>query len=129
VTFTLDSGPATHGYVDVYAVLVKPTVSTKMLDERGVRNTQTRSGVVETFGRIGSSWRTKDLGERPFTIKDHGSKQLGNLDGMRLVVFVQTKLIGPVLGSTSCVLGGNITATGDTEPASFPATPCPTSVD
>jgi hypothetical protein len=102
VTFALDRSPATRGYVDVYAALVNPMVPTKVLDEHGVERTQIRSGVVEKFGRVGSSFRTKVLGERSFMIQD--LENHGSLDGMRLVVFVQTKRIGPVLGSTSCVI-------------------------
>ncbi len=129
VTFALDRSPATGGYVNVYAALVNPMVHTKVPDEHGVERTETHSGVVEKFGRVGSSFRTKALGERPFTIQAPTLETRSSLDGTRLVVFVQTKHIGPVLGSTSCVLGRNLPPKGEAAPASFPAIPCPTSVN
>jgi hypothetical protein len=129
VTFALDSGPATPGYVNVYAALVNSMVSTKVLGEQGVERTQTRSGVVRTFGRVGSSFRTKALGEHSFMIQDLAFDNRSGLDGMRLVVFVQTKHTGPVLGSTSCMLGRDMSATGEATKASSSAIPCPTLID
>jgi hypothetical protein len=121
VTFSLESGPPTSGYVNVYVALLDPLVTTKLVDEHGGERTQTRAGVVEAFGRVGSSFRTKALGERPFNFQTHSS----SLTGKRLVVFVQTKHIGLVLGSTSCVLEQSASATAEGAPASALSTPCP----
>jgi hypothetical protein len=122
ITFSLENGPSTLGYVNVYAALLDPMLSTKLPDEHGVEHTLTRSGVVEAFGRVGSSFRTKALGERPFTFQSHSN----SLAGKRLVVFVQTKHIGAVLGSASCVLGRSMTVTEVAAPISSMAVPCPT---
>ena len=115
INFALESGPDTPGYVNVYAALIAPT--------------EKRSGMVEAFGRVGSSFRTRALGERPFMFQDPALESGGSLNGMRLVVFVQTKHIGPVVGSISCVLRPGMSATEETEPASFSSIPCPASVD
>jgi hypothetical protein len=122
ITFSLENGPPTLGYVNVYAALLDPVLSTKLPDEHGVEHTLTRSGFVEAFARVGSSFRTKALGERPFTFLTHSNR----LDGKRLVVFVQTKHIGAVLGSASCVLGRNMTVTKEAAPISSTAVACST---
>jgi hypothetical protein len=126
VIFALDGGPATDGYVNVYAAIVDPKFSSNMLGTQRVESMQTRPGIVQAFGRVGSSFRTKALGRGPFMLQNQSPSARKNLYGMRLVVFVQTKHIGPVLGSTSCVLRQNASPTGDAPSASFPDNPCPT---
>lgn len=54
--------------------------------------------------QVGGSWHTQSLGEKPFVFKADVSGR-SNLDGMRLVVFAQTKHIGPVLGADACLIG------------------------
>lgn len=99
-SFMLASAPATPGYVNVYTALVRRTVATNQQD----RSQQFRAGVVEAFGRVGSSFRTKALGERQLEFQAYDGKDGASLAEMNLVVFVQTKHKGSVLGVTSCSL-------------------------
>ena len=124
VTFALEEGPVTKGYVDVYAALVDLPKSSSEAGKQDVEHLQIRTGVVETFGRVGSSFRTKALGNGPFTIQSHIPDNRKSFEGMRLVVFVQTKHVGSVLGSTSCVLGSNSMSAV----AAVPADRCPPSI-
>ncbi len=110
--------PALPGYVDVYAALVDPEDSTEVRRGENQGHTLHHVGVVRTFGRVGSSWRTKALGERPFTLQAAGLDEPGQ---MRLVVFAQKKAVGPVLGVASCSLGRSPTR-GSAGPSSAP---CP----
>lgn len=104
VTFTLRSGmPATPKNVSVFAALVDPEDTTKVsAGENGGRTLQ-HVGVVRMLDQIGGSVRTESLGEKPFVFKGDVSGRSG-LDGMRLVVFAQTKQIGPVLGADACLI-------------------------
>ncbi len=123
MTFALEGGPVTKGYVNVYAALVDLPRSSSEAGKQDVEHLQTGSGVVETFGRVGSSFRTKALGNGPFTIQSHIPDNRKSFEGMRLIVFVQTKHVGLVLGSTSCVLGSNSMS----PLAAIPANRCPPS--
>lgn len=127
VSFSLNDGPALDGYVDVYAALVDAGPSSggngSQRTERGVMS----SGMVETFGRVGSSFRTKALGRESFRLQAHVQDGHKDLDGMRLVVFLQMKHVGPVLGATSCVLKRDRSLAGPLPQASSPNSACPVS--
>jgi hypothetical protein len=123
VDFTLMNGPSTHPeYVTIYAALIDPTDTTEVRAGENSGRTLHHAGVVRAFAQVGESWHMKSLdiyGDKiPFSIQIHGP---ANLDGMRLVVFAQTKPLGPVLGAASCVLNTNPTA----HEASFPENSCP----
>ena len=121
VTFTLANAPATHPeYVDVYAALVDPTDTTEVHGGENNSRTLHHAGVVRSLAQVGSSWHMRNLGEHPFTVQLRTPE---SLNGMRLVVFAQTKHIGPVLGAASCVLSTTPTATAAAAP--FPANRCP----
>ncbi len=122
VTFTLRNGmPAAPGEVNVYAALVDPEDTTEVRAGENHGRTLKHVGVVRTLERIGSSWHTEDLGKRPFVFNGNVSGRSG-LDGMRLVVFVQTKHLGPVLGADVCLITG-AAAKSDSGSVS----PCPSS--
>lgn len=105
VTFTLRKGvPATSRDVNVYAALVDPEDTTEVRAGENHGRTLEHVGVVRVLNRIGGSYRTQTLGERPFVLKGNVTGRQG-LDGMRLVVFVQGKNLGPVLGADACVIG------------------------
>jgi hypothetical protein len=117
VRFTLQNGPETPGYINLFAALVDPSDTTEVRAGENGGRTLHHAGVVREFGLVGSSWHTNELGrhpENPFMIQVHQSL---HLDGMRLVVFAQQKHIGPVLGIVSCTL--------HIPPAHFPAMPEP----
>ena len=126
VAFTLMNGPATHPeYVRVYAALVDPADTTEVRAGENQGHTLHHAGVVRAFAQVGESWHMNSLGrhpDQPFSIQIHGP---ANLNGMRLVVFAQTKPLGPVLGAASCVLSTTPNAPAPAESA-FPANPCPT---
>jgi hypothetical protein len=126
VTFTLMDGPATHPeYVNIYADLVDPVDTTEIHAGENKGRTLHHAGVVRSFTMVGGAWHMKELGrhpDQPFMIQTHSP---ASLDGMRLVVFAQTKHIGPILGAVSCVLSTSPTPrAADGTP--FPANPCPT---
>jgi hypothetical protein len=121
VTFTLQNSPSTHSeYVRVYAALVDPADTTEVHGGENNSRTLHHAGVVRTLSMVGESWHMKNLGEHPFTVR---LRAPGTVNGMRLVVFAQTKPIGPVLGSASCVL--RTTPAPAAVEAPFPANPCP----
>jgi hypothetical protein len=121
VTFTLADGPATHPeFVNVYAALVDPTDTTEVHGGENNSRTLHHAGVVRSLAQVGASWHMKDLSQHPFTVQ---LRTPGSLNGMRLVVFAQTKRIGPVLAAASCLLAPAPTATPATAP--FPANRCP----
>jgi len=123
ITFTLlGDRPATPGYVNVYAALVDPADTTKVLAGENKGRTLRHAGVVRKLVLVGSSWRTKALGKRPFMLQANLPGTPGILDGMRLVVFVQIKHIGPVQGAVSCSLAISTA----TRQSPFLADPCPT---
>ena len=99
-SFVLANAPPTPGYVNVYTALVRRTVTA---DSQGA-TPQIRPGVIEAFGRIGSSFRTKALGEKPLEFQPYDGKDGASLSEMTLIVFIQTKHKGAVLGVTSCSL-------------------------
>jgi len=105
VAFTLLNGPATHPeYVNIYAALVDPSDTTEVRAGENGGRTLHHAGVVRAFSMVGGSWHMRELGrhpEAPFSIQFPGQEVL---EGKRLVVFAQTKHIGPVLGSASCLL-------------------------
>ena len=105
VTFSLQDAPETPGYVNVYAALVDPADNTRVLAGENSGRTLAHAGVVRVLARVGSSYRTKALGERPFAVQVHLPQPPMGFAGMRLVVFVQTKHIGPILGAAACTLG------------------------
>ena len=102
VSFTLQNGPATPGLVNVYAALVDAADETQVRAGENNGRVLRHVGVVRTLDRIGNTWRVEALGEKPFEFKSRAREGLG---GMRLVVFLQAKHVGPVLGAVSCVLG------------------------
>ena len=105
VTFMLRNGmPATPKEVDVYAALVDPEDTTEVSAGENRGRTLQHFGVVRMLNQIGGSWHTQSLGEKPFVIKADVSRRF-NLEGMRLVVFAQTKHLGPVLGADACLIG------------------------
>jgi hypothetical protein len=123
VTFGLLNGPATYPeYVNVYAALVDPTDATEIHGGENNNRTLHHAGVVRTLAVVGGAWHMNNLAEHPFSVQLHAP---GSVNGMRLVVFAQTKHIGPILGAVSCVLG---TGPAPRVPADapFPANPCPT---
>jgi len=124
VTFTLRNGmPATPGNVDVYAALVDPEDSTEVRAGENRGRTLQHVGVVRVLNRVGSSSHTQSLGEKPFVFKGDVAGR-PNVEGMRLVVFVQTKQIGPVLGADGCLITNTKESGGS--PGSVWAA-CPTS--
>jgi hypothetical protein len=127
VAFTLMNGPATHPEnLRVYAALVDPIDTTEVRGGENNGRTLHHAGVVRAFAQAGESWHRKSseiYGDKtPFSIQIHGPV---DLNGMRLVVFAQTKRIGPVLGAASCVLSA--TPAAHPADAAFPANPCPSS--
>ena len=127
VSFTLKNAPATHAeYVRIYAALVDPADTTEVRAGENKDRTLHHAGVVRAFAEVGDSWHMKELGrhpDQPFSIQIHGPV---NLNGMRLVVFAQTKRIGPILGAASCVLS---TSPIPAPAAPFPANRCPTAAN
>ena len=118
VKFTLHDGmPETPGDVNVYAALVDPADTTEVRAGENHGRTLQHVGVVRKLERIGSSWRTQDLGKKPFEFNAEVPGKPG-LDGMRLVVFVQAKHIGPVQGVDACLI---TSASADKGPVG----PCP----
>lgn len=112
VTFTLRNGmPATPSDVNVYAALVDPEDTTKVGAGENHGRTLQHTGVVRVLQRVGSASHAQSVGEKPFVFKGSVSGRTG-LDGMRLVVFVQTKQIGPVLGADQCLIAGAAKADG-----------------
>ena len=124
VAFTLMNGPATHPeYVRIYAALVDPEDTTEVRAGENTGHTLHHAGVVRAFTQVGESWHMKELGrhpDQPFSIQIHKPIDLNH---MRLVVFAQTKPMGPILGSVSCVL--STTPTPAAAEAPFPANRCP----
>jgi hypothetical protein len=121
VNFTLENSPATHPEpVTLYAALVDPTDTTEVHGGENNSRTLHHAGVVRTLSVINASSHLKDLGGHPYTVQ---LRVPASIDGMRLVVFAQTKRIGPILASTSCVLSSNPNASRATVP--FPANQCP----
>lgn len=121
VTFTLRDGmPETPEEVNVYAALVDPADTTEVrAGENGGRTLQ-HVAVVRKLVRVGSPLHTQDLGKKPLEFKgDVSGKQ--NVDGMRLVVFVQTKHIGPVEGADDCLITTAKTDSGPVSPCPMPA--------
>ena len=117
VMFSLRSGmPATAGDVNVYAALVDPEDTTKVGGGENHGRTLEHTGVVRVLNRVGST-RTQTLGERPFVFKGIVPGR-PELDGMRLVVFVQRKQIGQVVGVDQCLIAGAKSDGG-------PVGPCP----
>ena len=113
VRFTLLPGPPMPEYVNVYAALVDPEDTTKVGAGENNGRTLHHIGVVRWFGRVGSSFHMKSLGRFSFQASNPAMPPValaGNrtnipiTDGMRLVVLVQVKHIGPVLGMVSCTL-------------------------
>jgi len=104
VTFSLRDGmPATPDNVNVYAALVDPEDTTRVRAGENNGRTLQHVGVVRKLQRIGGSWHTQDLGKKPLTFNGEVSGKPG-LDGVRLVVFVQTKQLGPVVGADECLI-------------------------
>jgi len=104
VAFTLQDGPDTPGSLNVYAALVDPVDTTEVRSGENGGRTLHHAGVVRALEQHASDWRMKNLGkhpEAPFTVQ---YREPANLDGMRLVVFVQSKPMGPILGAAQCLL-------------------------
>ncbi len=121
VNFTLQNGPATHPEpVTLYAALVDPTDTTEVHGGENNSRTLHHAGVVRTLSVLTASSHLKDLAGHPYTVQ---LRVPASIDGMRLVVFAQTKRIGAVLASTSCVLSIHPTASRATAP--FPTNQCP----
>jgi hypothetical protein len=78
---------ATPGYGNVYAALVDPADTTKVLAGENKGRTLRHAGVVRKLVLVGGSWRTKALGKKPFMLQASLPGTPGILDGMRLVVF------------------------------------------
>jgi hypothetical protein len=109
--FQLQSGmPATPGYVNVFAAALNPEDTTNPPAGAEEGQTPTRSQAVHAFSIVGSSWRTAALGKSPFYFPGDLREALGSRNGMRLVVFVQTKHIGPIQGVAFCDLGTGVAA-------------------
>jgi hypothetical protein len=120
VSFTLRNGmPATPGSVDVYAALVDPEDTTKVGAGENHGRTLQHVGVVRVLERVSGSTHTQDLGSKPLAFSGSVSGKPG-FDGMRLVVFVQTIHIGPVLGADACLITSAAKMDGG------PVGPCPT---
>lgn len=123
VTFALRSGmPSTPGDANVYAALVDPEDTTTVGGGENHGRTLQHTGVVRVLQRVGNSSHTQSLGEKPFVVKANVPGRSA-LDGMRLVVFVQTKQIGPVLGADACLI------TGAAEKTTGGLSACPSSGD
>jgi hypothetical protein len=126
VTFDLTGDlPATSDHAEVYAALVDPVATTAVHAGENNGRTLHHAGVARAFGRVGNLGRTNASGLRTFSIGVNQSGQfspLTSVNGMRLVVFVQKKSFGPVLGAMSCLL---VPAGPTATQAAFPSNPCP----
>jgi hypothetical protein len=131
--FILRDCPAAPGYVNVIASLVDPK------DMTGVRSADSggrglaKAGVVRSFGIVGSSFRTRAVAGRPFVVPfylpgvdSHLTGARAALEGKRLVVFVQVKHVGPVIGVASCTLHVTMRQPARNK-QSFAVDPCPIS--
>src|ERR1700734_359076 len=132
--FVLRDCPATPGYFNVIAALVDriDAPDTRPVDNGG--RVREQAGVLRSFGIIGSSFRTRAVAGThfgvPFYLPRVDSHSPGAraaaLEGTRLVVFVQAKHVGPVIGVASCTLHlPGPQPEGD--PRTLPSDPCPTS--
>lgn len=120
VTFTLRKDmSAIPGYVNMYVALVDPEDTTKVGGGENGGRTLQHAGVVRKLELAGSAWRTQDLGKMPFVIE---APQGTNPEGMRLVVFVQNKKVGPVQGADACLIARAKTSDG-------PVASCPDAGD
>jgi hypothetical protein len=132
VGFTLRDCPEISHYVNVIAALVDP-VSSEVRAVDGSVGQQGQLSGPRSFGIVGSSFRTKAVvGNHfslPFYLRGAGSNLRGvgtALEGKRLVVLVQTKQVGPVIGIASCTIHLATSQAAGTDRA-FPADPCPIS--
>ena len=102
VVFTLADLPSSAGSLNIYAALVDPEDTTEVHGGENKGRTLHHVAVVRTMSLAGSSPRSGALGDRPLVVHAKGAEAL---NGMRLVVFAQSKQLGPVLGAVSCMLG------------------------
>jgi hypothetical protein len=128
VGFILRDCPSTRRYVNVIAALIDPIDATEVRTvDNGVR-VPGQAGVLRFFGVVGSSFRApRDVGGTHFHVPIylHGvdssmARAPAALEGKRLVVFVQVKHVGPVIGVASCTLhlpGSQLAANEETSPA------------
>jgi hypothetical protein len=109
VRFALRNGPEMPGTFDVYAALVDPEDTTEVGGGENRGRRLEHVGVVRKLALVGSAWRTRELGKMPFVVQAPGRT---TPNGMRLVVFVQTKQIGPVRGAGACLITNAKTDSG-----------------
>lgn len=109
VGFTLAVGGVPTEPFDLYATLVEPQETTEVRAGENGGRTLHHAGVARSFSRVGGAVRASELEGRSFefsaNLPGRSSRKDSpgaGLDGMRLVVFAQTKHTGPVLGIASC---------------------------
>ncbi|GAC1420595.1 MAG: DUF1223 domain-containing protein [Acidobacteriaceae bacterium] len=101
VAFTLAELPAHAGSLDIYAALVDPEDTTEVHGGENKGRTLHHVAVVRTMSLAGTSSPSGTRGDHRLVIHAKGAE---SLDGMRLVVFAQTKHLGPVVGAVACML-------------------------
>jgi hypothetical protein len=124
VAFTLRNGPDIPHWVNLYAALVDPSDTTEVRAGENGGRTLHHAGVMRALALMCSECVTARLGARLNRIQAPGT---ANLNGMRLVVFVNEKHngpLGPIAGAVSCVLSTGPIPHSAAE-APFPANPCP----
>jgi hypothetical protein len=113
-SFKLQPGmPTTPGYVNVYAAIVDSGDTTRAPAGAEEGQSPIHATTVPAFSIIGSSWRTDALGDGPFDLPGNWSATPVSLRGMRLIVFVQTKHIGPIRGVAFCDFAPGKQTTGE----------------
>jgi len=123
VSAAVANAPATHSeYVRPYAALVDPQVTTDVHAGENNGRTLQHINAVRAFERNGESWHMKGLGTAPFRLPLPAKS---NPVGMRLVVFVQTKPFGPILGAASCSITPQNLDRPSATPPSSAADACP----
>jgi hypothetical protein len=99
ITFQLANAPATHPeYVRIYAALVDPQDTTAVHAGENTGRTLRHVDAVRVLAQLGDAWHMNTLGERSFSMQ---FRDAASAAGMRLVVFAQTKPLGPILGATT----------------------------
>jgi hypothetical protein len=121
VRFTLENAAVSYsGSVRIYAALVDPEDTTEVRAGENHGRTLHHAGVVRVFESLGDSFHMNAIGKTPLTISARG---VPKVQGMRLVVFAQTKPVGPVLAAASCSIEQGATAAPASRPDRCPATP------
>jgi hypothetical protein len=102
IAFTLQNtaSAALEGF-DIYAALVEPAATTRVLAGENQGRTLRHAGVVRVLARLGTEHANKPPGDHPYVFQTH---QSGDLSALRLVVFLQPRHFGPIAATTACAL-------------------------